>query len=320
MSSSGKKESPEKKGNKKQDLNPENLPVLKSSESALSPKDRDLLKLYLQEVSRFDLLSPEEEKELTAAYNENKDPEIFKKLVQANLRFVVKIAFEYARYGAKAMDLIQEGNVGLMKAIEAFNPYKNVKLTTYAVWWIRSYMQDFLLRNWSLVRVGTTAAQKKLFYRLKKEQQRLEREGIRPEPAQIAYNLGVNEKDVKVMQERMSGRDVSLSAPVGGQEEERGSTTLESHIADQRELQSEALEASEQQALFKKALGEFVKELNERDLFVFQERLMSDNPKTLAEIGDLYNVSKERARQIEEAIKKKLKSFLEANYPDISVD
>lgn len=281
-------------------------------------KDRDILNIYLKEVSRFELLSREEERELTQAYAESQDPEIFKRLVQANLRFVVKIAFEYARYGARAMDLIQEGNVGLMKAVEAFDPYKNVKLTTYAVWWIRSYMQDFLLRNWSLVRIGTTAAQKKLFYRLKKEQQRLEREGIRPEPAQIAHHLGVSEKDVRMMEERLSGGDVSMDAPKKGSDDDV--MNLESRLPDESELPSDLLEESEQKTLFQKALKTFVKELNERDQFIFRERLLSDSPMTLSEIGEAYNVSKERARQLEEAIKKKLKAFLSENYPDISVD
>jgi len=205
-----------------------------------------------------------------------------------------------------------------MKAVEAFNPYKDVKLTTYAVWWIRSYMQDFLLRNWSLVRIGTTASQKKLFYRLKKEQQRLEREGIRPELAQIAHNLGVSEKDVKTMQLRLSGGDVSMSQPVSGGDDGE-SFRIENRIADESELASDTLEASEQSSLFSQALAEFVKKLNERDEYIFKERLMSENPKTLLEIGEDFKVSKERARQLEENIKKKLKAFLAENYPDISI-
>lgn len=290
----------------------------KGSTLPVPAKDRDLLNIYLKEVSRFQLLTKEEERELTEAYADSHDPEIFKRLVQANLRFVVKIAFEYARYGARAMDLIQEGNVGLMKAVEAFDPYKNVKLTTYAVWWIRSYMQDFLLRNWSLVRIGTTAAQKKLFYRLKKEQQRLEREGIRPEPAQIAHHLGVSEKDVLMMEERLSGGDVSMDTPSKGGDED--ALNLGSRLPDNADLPSKILEESEQQTLFQQALKTFVKELNERDEFIFRERLLSNSPMTLSEIGEAYNVSKERARQLEEAIKKKLKAFLSEKYPDISVD
>ncbi len=309
-----------KKGQRKQGDNPKNLPVLKTPMTTIPGKDRDVLQLYLKEISKIPLLTKAEEKALTTAYSKDHDTEIFKKLVQSNLRFVVKVAFEYARYGARVMDLIQEGNMGLMKAIEAYNPYKNVKLTTYAVWWIRSYMQDFLLRNWSLVRIGTTAAQKKLFYRLKKEQQRLEREGIRPEPAQIAHHLGVSEKDVETMQLRLGGGDVSMSAPISSGSSDNENVRIENRIADQAELPSDTLDASEQATLFKQALGEFVKMLNERDEYIFRERLLSENPKTLVEIGDSFKVSKERARQLEENIKKKLKSFLSEKYPDISVD
>jgi RNA polymerase sigma-32 factor len=147
------------------------LEIQASSQASQLPvpaKERDVLQIYIRELSRLKLLTPEEEKKLTTEYALTQDPALFKRLVQANLRFVVKIAFEYSTYGAKVMDLIQEGNLGLMKAVRDFNPYKEVRLTTYAVWWIRSYIQDYLIRNWSLVRIGTTASQKKLFYRLKK--------------------------------------------------------------------------------------------------------------------------------------------------------
>jgi len=298
------------------------LEIQSSSQPSQLPvplKERDVLQIYMRELSRLKLLTPEEEKSLTTQYFENHDPEVFKRLVQANLRFVVKIAFEYATYGAKVMDLIQEGNVGLMKAVRDFNPYKEVRLTTYAVWWIRSYMQDYLIRNWSLVRIGTTAAQKKLFYRLKKEQARLEREGIRPEPRQIAMSLGVEERDVKMMQERLSGGDVSMSASLG-EMGDGGQVSMENRFSDASELPSDTLEQSEQSELFKKALEEFVKELDEREVAIFRGRLLSEKPRTLSEIGDDFKITKERARQIEEKIKKKLKEFLAEKYPDISVD
>jgi RNA polymerase sigma-32 factor len=218
------------------------------------------------------------------------------------------------------MDLIQEGNLGLMKAVRDFNPYKEVRLTTYAVWWIRSYMQDYLIRNWSLVRIGTTAAQKKLFYRLKKEQQRLEAEGIRPEPRQLAMSLGVEERDVKMMQERLSGGDVSLSLPISESSDGREALTMENRFADSSELASDTMDKTEQSELFKIALEEFVKELDEREVAIFRGRLLSENPRTLLEIGEDFKITKERARQIEEKIKKKLKDFLAEKYPDISVD
>ncbi|MEO5667596.1 MAG: RNA polymerase factor sigma-32 [Bdellovibrionota bacterium] len=306
---------------KKRKKTPENQGSSQPSNLPVPAKERDVLQIYIRELSRLKLLTPEEEKHLTTSYFESHDPALFRRLVQANLRFVVKIAFEYASYGAKVMDLIQEGNLGLMKAVQDFNPYKEVRLTTYAVWWIRSYMQDYLLRNWSLVRIGTTAAQKKLFYRLKKEQQRLEQMGVRPEPKQIAMNLGVEERDVKLMQERLSGGDVSISTPIRDSADGGDSSfNIENRFADQSELSSETLEKSEQAQLFKKALEEFVLLLDEREQAIFRERLLSEKPRTLLEIGDDYKITKERARQIEEKIKKKLKDFLAEKYPDISVD
>lgn len=283
-------------------------------------KERDVLSLYMKELGRFQLLKPEEEKALLADYHDNRSPEIFKRLVQANLRFVVKIAFEYANYGAKLMDLIQEGNMGLMKAIHDFNPTKDVRLTTYAVWWIRSYIQDFLLRNWSLVRIGTTASQKKLFYRLKKEQMRLEQMGLKPQIKQIAMNLGVDEKDVELMQTRFAGGDFSIDTPIKNTKGEGLEDSYESRIVDTAELASEILDASEQSRLFKKALDEFILELDDRELVIFKERLLAESPRTLIDIGNDYKITKERARQLEEKIKSKLKEFLAEKYPDISLN
>jgi len=299
------------------------LPKSEAKTSSLLPvpvKERDVLKLYMQELARFKLLTPEEEKALLEEYYETHSPEIFKRLIQANLRFVVKIAFEYNNYGAKLMDLIQEGNMGLMKAVHDFNPTKDVRLTTYAVWWIRSFIQDFLLRNWSLVRIGTTAAQKKLFYRLRKEQQRLEQMGIRPQVKQLALNLGVDERDVELMQTRLAGGDVSLNAPIKNSDGETENISIDNRMIDESDLASEVLEASEQSRLFKKALDEFIKLLDERELVIFKGRMLSEKPRTLQEIGNDYNVSKERARQIEEKIKSKLKDFLAEKYPDISLN
>lgn len=281
---------------------------------------QDPLATYLREISKTPLLTPQEEKSLAIKVFEEHDKEAFQKLVQSNLRFVVKIAFEYAKYGARVLDLVQEGNMGLLKAVQDFNPYKDVRLTTYAVWWIRSYIQDFLLRNWSLVRIGTTAAQKKLFYRLKKEQEKFEREGLHLEPKALAMHFGVEESDVKTMQERLSAKDYSLSTPARGDDESPNSPRADQRLTDPSPLPSAQLEEAEQASLFKKALGEFVLQLDAREQMIFKDRLMADKPKTLIEIGDEYGFTKERARQLEERIKKKLKDFLSANYPDISVN
>jgi RNA polymerase sigma-32 factor len=297
-------------------LTGENLPV--PANPHLPASTGDLIQIYLREIAQFPLLSPEKERELTVKYYETHDPEILKVLIQSNLRFVVKIAFEYVRYGAKVMDLVQEGNMGLIKAITDFNPFKDVRLTTYAVWWIRSYMQDFLIRNWSIVRIGTTAAQKKLFYNLKKEQDRLERMGMKPTIKQIASNLGVTEKDVEVMEGRMSGGDVSLSTPMNpGSENSKGS--IEDRVAYDGEAVDDVIGENEQARLFKKALKEFVVELDDREREILEHRMLSENPKTLIEIGDEYGITKERARQLEERIKDKLKDFLARKYPDITM-
>lgn len=284
-----------------------------------SPSERNPLQLYLNDVAKIPLLSSEEEKALALKAYDFKDKEALKKLVQANLRFVVKIAFEYSRYGAKIMDLIQEGNMGLLRAVQEFNPYKEVRLTTYAVFWIRSYIQDFLLRNWSLVRVGTTAAQKKLFYRLKKEQERLEREGIEVTPKAIAMTLGVPEEDVKTMQQRLSGKDLSLSAPAHSSEDSSQDSFI-TRVPDSEPLVLSQLENSEQSVLFKKALEEFKIQLDEREQNIFNNRLLSENPKTLVDIGEEYGISKERARQLEDRVLKKLRDFLSEKYPDISLN
>ncbi len=309
-----------KKG-QKPDASPDADILLTEGEN-LAPvplNDRNPLQIYLQDVGKVPLLSPEEEKSLALQVYNQKDKEALKKLVQSNLRFVVKIAFEYSRYGAKILDLIQEGNMGLLRAVQEFNPYKEVRLTTYAVFWIRSYIQDFLLRNWSLVRVGTTAAQKKLFYRLKKEQERLEREGIEITPKAIAMTLGVPEEDVKTMQLRLSGKDLSLSTPTTPGEDAPQENFL-SKVPDSEPLALHQLESSEQSILFKKALEEFKQKLDEREQNIFANRLLSENPRTLVDIGEEYGITRERARQLEERILNKLREFLSAHYPDISLN
>jgi len=287
------------------------------AKSSNLPASRDPLDIYLQQIRKYPVLSKKEEHQFAIRAIDLKDREALQALIKANLRFVVKLAFQYSKYGAKVLDLIQEGNVGLLRAVREYSPYKDTRLSTYAVWWIRSYMQDFLLRNWSLVRIGTTKAQKKLFYRLKKEQEKLERDGISPTPQAIAMNLGVGEADVELMQNRMRAKDASLSTPIN---DDSQSATWESQLPGETSMVSDQLEESEQALLFKKALTEFTPLLDERELDIFNNRLMSESPMTLLEIGKRYDFSKERARQIEERIKKKLKEFLSENYPDISVD
>lgn len=293
-----------------------NLPVTRGPLTpAIAPTDP--LAIYMREVNKLSMLDPATERELAVKAFDEKDPSAIKKLIQANLRFVVKISFEYARFGHKVLDLIQEGNVGLIQAVHHFNPYKEVRLTTYAVWWIRSYIRDYLLRNWSIVRIGTTAAQKKLFYQLKKEQEKWQRLGINPQVKAIAHNLGVREDEVETMQQRMSGRDSSLSPKIDSEGEE--SNAFQNQFADQSPIQSTKLEAHEDSWLIQKALEEFQDELDAREKDFVKRRLLSETPITLEQFGKDYGVSKERARQIEERIKSKLKEYLSKYYPEITL-
>lgn len=273
-----------------------------------------LLQTYLREVQKYPLLSREEEHALAIRLVEHGDREALQRLVTSNLRFVVKIAYEYIHYRVKLLDLIQEGNMGLVKAVQEFDPYKDVRLTTYAVWWIRSYIQDAILKNHSLVKMGTTQAQKKLFYRLRSEQNKLEQMGLVPEHQTklLASKLEVREKDVQEMHQRLSAVDMSLNAPVTGDEKKEHIQQL----VDPGESVDESLGNAEQRELFTKILKAFAESLEGREKLVFAERLISEKPLTLQEIGDKYGVTKERARQIEEQLKSKLKKYVEENYPD----
>jgi RNA polymerase sigma-32 factor len=294
------------------------LPVTQKHPLPPAVPTDDPLALYLREIHKIPLLDVIQEQELAKKAFDEKDPASVKRLIQSNLRFVVKIAFEYARFGHKVLDLIQEGNMGLIQAVHHFNPYKEVRLTTYAVWWIRSYIRDYLLRNWSIVRVGTTAAQKKLFYRLKKEQDKWEKLGIRPQVKAIAQNLGVREDEVETMQQRMSGRDSSFSPQPDKDSDDNFS--FESTLRDQAPSPSDNIEQKQDTWLIHKALEEFQEDLNEREKDFVKRRLLSESPITLEEFGNQYGISKERSRQIEESIKKKLKEYLSKYYPEITFD
>lgn len=277
-----------------------------------------ILQAYIAEIQRHPLLTKEEEKELAVKYYETKDRESLQRLVTSNLRFVVKIAYEYINYRMKLLDLIQEGNMGLLKAVQDFNPYKEVRLTTYAVWWIRSYIQDAILKNYSLVKMGTTQAQKRLFYRLRKEQKKLDQMGI-GSPSQniklLASKLDVKEKEVEEMDQRLSQVDVSLNAPIKSDEKKEHIQSF----ADPKESVEDALGNEEQRIIFKRILEKFSADLEGREKLIFMERLISENPLTLQEIGDKYNITKERARQLEEHLKEKLKNYMKENYPDYAI-
>lgn len=291
-------------------------PKKKSTAIARSPVD-PLMQSYMREVQKYPLLDRQEEHELAVKYKETGDREALQRLVTSNLRFVVKIAFEYVHYRSKLLDLIQEGNMGLLKAVQDFDPYKDVRLTTYAVWWIRSYIQDAILKNYSLVKIGTTQAQKKLFYRLRGEQRKLEQMGLKPgeNVKLLASRLDVREKDITEMDQRLGHGDLSLNAPVDPDEKK-------DHLQNLTDTAAPAdveLGESEQAKLFKDILAKFAATLEGREKVVFEDRLISETPVTLQELGEKYGVTKERARQIEEGIKKKLKEYVAAHYPDFKL-
>jgi len=302
---------------KRSQTSPEVIPPKKKKPSnSIAPSD-PLLASYFKEISKYPLLTKEEEHELAVYYYETKDREALQKLVTSNLRFVVKIAYEYLNYRVRLMDLIQEGNTGLLRAVQDFNPFKEVRLTTYAVWWIRSYIQESILKNYSLVKMGTTQAQKKLFYRLRKEQQKLEEMGLSPSQnvKLLASNQDVKEKEVEEMSQRLSGGDVSLNATLGDDEKREHIQNL----ADPEAPVDERLGNVEQAELFKEVLKKFGQTLEGREKIIFQNRLIAENPLTLQEIGDKYKVSKERARQLEEQVKDKLKRYVAQHYPDFNL-
>ena len=288
----------------------------KTGSSSLIQTD-PMLQAYMREVNKYPLLSRDEEKSLAIRYYEEGDREALQELVTKNLRFVVKIAFEYVHYRLKLLDLIQEGNMGLLKAVEDFNPYKDVRITTYAVWWIRSYIQEAILKNYSLVKIGTTQAQKRLFYRLRREQEKMEKMGIVPEQRVklLAAKLDVKEKEIREMNQRLSHSDLSLSAPLSSDD----SLRHEDRLHDEAVSVDEALGEVEQIGLFREVLQKFAKTLEGREKLVFEKRLTSEKPMTLKEIGEKYGVSKERARQIEEKLKSKLKDYVRENYPDYEI-
>lgn len=281
--------------------------------TSIAPSD-PLLSAYLREIQKYPLLTREEEHDLAVRYYEKKDREALQKLVTSNLRFVVKIAYEYTYYRAKLLDLIQEGNMGLVKAVQDFDPYKDVRLTTYAVWWIRSYIQDAILKGHSLVKLGTTQAQKRLFYRLRGEQKKLEQMGLAPTEKLklLASNLDVREKEVQEMDQRLSAQDLSLNAPMNHEEK---SDHLQ-NLSDPSVPVDESLGDAQQKEIFGRILKEFATTLEGREKFIFNDRLVSENPATLQEIGDKYGVTKERARQIEEQIKAKLRDYVKERFPD----
>jgi RNA polymerase sigma-32 factor len=272
----------------------------------------DPLAAYVQEIRRYPLLSREQEHDLAVQYYEQGDLDAARRLVEANLRLVVKIAHEYRRAHRNLLDLVQEGNVGLMQAVKKYDPYRGVKLSSYAAWWIRAYILKFILNNWRLVKIGTTQAQRKLFFNLKKERDKLEREGFAPDARLLAERLQVSEQDVTDMERRLGSSEMSLDAPLPGDDETR--TRLDTISGGPRP--DAEVEGREFTDLLREKLEAFGARLTGREKMIFEERMLQDSPQTLQEIGEKYGISRERARQLEARLKVKLERFLRAEIGD----
>lgn len=282
-----------------------------SSDTALVKFDP--LQRYLAEISKYKLLTREQEIELGKRVQEEGDTEAAYVLVTANLRLVVKIALEFQRvWMQNLLDLIQEGNIGLMQAVKKFDPYKNVKFSYYASFWIKAYILKFIMDNWRLVKIGTTQGQRKLFFKLKKEKQKLIDQGFDPKPKLLSERLGVSEREIVDMDQRLDGWDVSLDAPLKD-DSDAGRIDFLSSEAESTEDQ---VAKKEIETLLHSKIDEFKKTMTERELEIFEKRIFADSPATLQEIGDRYGISRERVRQVEKNIIKKLRVFFKQDMPD----
>jgi RNA polymerase sigma-32 factor len=273
----------------------------------------DPLSRYLAEIRRFPVLSRDEESEIARRYYKYHNPEDAYKLVIANLRLVVKIANEFARASRNQLDLIQEGNVGLMEAVKNFDPYRGIRFPSYAVWWVRAYIYRYLINNWRLVKIGTTQAQRKLFFNLRKESERLEAEGFTAQPKFLAQRMGVKESEVREMQERMAQSEVSLDAPIGPEDDTRLGEALPDASWDPEETTSRA----EWRNFAHDKVQQFAATLKDKELEIFRTRLLAEDPPTLQEVGARFGISRERVRQIESRLKRRLKEFLKEQAADI---
>jgi RNA polymerase sigma-32 factor len=291
---------------------PRAISASRDNDAALSRTDP--LQAYLREVQRHTLLTPEEEQKLTRHYVETQDVKTAARLVTANLRLVVKLAYEYRRAYKNIMDLIQEGNIGLMQAVKRYDPYRGVKLSSYAAWWIRAYILRFILNNWRLVKLGTTQAQRKLFFNLNKEKAKLSAMGIEPTAAEIAKRLSVDESEVVDMDRRLSSGEASLDAPVG--DAEGRSVSRVDLMPSSDTTPDSAFESQEMDRLVRQRLNTFRETLTGKDVIIFDKRMSADEPVTLQELGDEFGVSRERVRQLEARLASKLREYLKEELGD----
>jgi RNA polymerase sigma-32 factor len=294
------------------------LPRVVAEEDESDARDKalvpfDPLQRYLAEIRRFPLLSREEEHRIAVEYKEFGNVEAAYKLVTANLRLVVMIAREYQKAFKNLIDLIQEGNMGLMEAVKNFDPYRGVRFPSYAVWWIRAYMIRYIMNDWRMVKIGTTQAQRKLFFNLQKEKDKIEKEGLTPGPKLLAQRLNVKEDEVIEMEQRLASRDLSVDVPIGDDDE----ATLLHFLPDDKQSPEEQFADTQFRELLRDKMERFAQSLKDKELVIYKERLLNEDPLTLREIGEKYGISRERVRQIEERVKKKLKNYLSKELKDV---
>src|SRR5882724_9342613 len=273
---------------------------------------RDPMAVYMRETRRYPLLTPDEERALATRLVEHGDTQAARKLIEANLRLVVKIAYEYRRAHKNLLDLVQEGNIGLIQAVSKFDPYRGVKLSSYAAFWIRAYILKFILNNWRLVKIGTTQAQRKLFFNLRKEREKLEQLGFQPTAALLAEKLDVPEREVIDMERRLAAPEASLDAPLGSSDDDGGTRTRLDYIPSDEDRPDRAVAQNQFAQMLREKLEAFALTLEGREQTIFRERWLTEEPLTLQEIGDRYHVSRERARQLEKRMLDRLKKYLEA--------
>jgi len=266
--------------------------------------------MYLAEINRYPLLTAEEEQALARRFTKG-DLQAGHRLVTANLRFVVKVSYEYRSYGIRMADLIQEGNIGLMKAVQKFDPDKGIRLISYAVWWIRAYIQNYILKSWSLVKLGTTQAQRKLFFSLARTRRELEKlngstDGALANVEEIARRLHVKPSEVREMEQRMGGRDLSLDAPMG----DDGGNTHVDFVVSEGIPQDDEVADKQEAGIVSARVQTALRRLDPRERFIIEQRVMNERPMTLKELGEHFGFSRERARQLEIRAKEKLKMEL----------
>jgi len=274
------------------------------------PATTNTIERYLAEIGNHPILSREEEHKLATKYKEDGDLEAAKQLIRANLKFVVKIANEYKNYGINPMDVIQEGNLGLMQAVKRFDPTRGYRLISYAVWWIRAYIQNYVVKTWSLVKVGTTQAQRKLFYKLRstKNEMDLTKQQLSPEDYKLlADKLGVPDQAVIEMDKRMKTKDFSLDTEI----KDKSEATHLDFLQDKRLDQEDIISKAQEEEVVQEGLSDALEILSDREKYIIKNRVLSESPLTLEEIGQKYEISRERVRQIESAALKKIRTVFE---------